>query len=396
MKNQQYKNTIWKYYAFVFLRDFFFISAVLVPFFTKWGHISLVQVQLLQSWFMLWSFILEVPTGAIADYFGKKYSLALGALVVTIAALIYGSFPNFYIFLFCEFLFAMGLALTSGADSALLYDSLKEVGKEEESKKIFGKAHSFKLWGLLISAPIGSIIASKLGLNAPLILSAIPFLLASIIAISIREPKYKEQTKESKRYLDIVKKGFQFFKQNKAFRLLTLDAILVSAAAYFVIWFYQPLFMNIKTPIIYFGYFHAFLVLIEILIASNFSLLEKWFGFNKYLKISAIITSLSFILVAIYPNFYTIISFLIFAGGFGLTRIELMLAHMNKLIPSSNRATILSSVSMFETFILVILNPIIGFLADKSLRYALLTISILPIVTLFLKTRAGEQLTVQE
>jgi len=154
--------------------------------------------------------------------------------------------------------------------------------------------------------------------------------------------------------------------------------------------------MNIKTPIIYFGYFHAFLVLIEILIASNFSLLEKWFGFNKYLKISAIITSLSFILVAIYPNFYTIISFLIFAGGFGLTRIELMLAHMNKLIPSSNRATILSSVSMFETFILVILNPIIGFLADKSLRYALLTISILPIVTLFLKTRAGEQLTVQE
>lgn len=79
-------NTIWKYYLFSFLRDFAFFSAVLIPFFTKWGGISMTQVQLLQSWFMLWIFIMEVPTGAIADFFGRKHSLCLGTIIIASGA----------------------------------------------------------------------------------------------------------------------------------------------------------------------------------------------------------------------------------------------------------------------------------------------------------------------
>ena len=58
-----------------------FFGAVLVPFFTKWGGLELSQVFYLNAWFMLCSFALEVPTGVIADFFGRKVSLALGGLV---------------------------------------------------------------------------------------------------------------------------------------------------------------------------------------------------------------------------------------------------------------------------------------------------------------------------
>ena len=61
-------STISRYYAFVFFKDLAFFSAVLVPFFTDWGGINLTQVQILQSWFMFWMFILEIPTGAVADF----------------------------------------------------------------------------------------------------------------------------------------------------------------------------------------------------------------------------------------------------------------------------------------------------------------------------------------
>ena len=381
MKNQ---STIWKYYLFSFLKDFAFFSAVLVPFFTQWGHISMTQVQLLQSWFMLCVFILEIPTGAIADYFGRKHSLCLGAIVIASGALLYGSIPNFGIFLLAEAMYAVGVALISGADSALLFDSLKEQGRENESNKIFGKAHSFTLLGILIAAPIGGLIATKFGLNYPILFSSIPFFCAAIVAFTLKEPKFYQDVSESTRYLDVIKTGFSYFRHHKILRMLALDAIVVSSAAYFVIWLYQPIFMSLKMPIIYFGLFHALLVASEIFIASNFSFLEKLFGSSeKYLNFSAIITGVSFLVTAIFPNIITGILFIIIAGGFGLTRFELMTSHMNQFIPSSKRATIISSISMFRRFALVLLNPFIGFTIDHSLRLALLLVGLLPF-TIFL------------
>ena len=355
-----------------------------MPFFTEWGKISIAQAQLLQSWFMLWIFLLEIPTGVVADYFGRKYSLALGALVVTFAALVYGSMPNLYIFMLGEFLFAMGASFTSGADDALLYDSLKEEGQEHEIKKAMGIAHSIQLVSMFVAAPIGGLIAAKFGLNAPIMFCAIPFLIAAFIAFSIKEPKIFDKTKETTRYLEIAKKGISYFYHHKTLRLIVLDAVVVSTAAYFVIWLYQPLLMSLKFPIKYFGWISSLMVLSEVIIATNFVRLEKILGSAKsYMRFSAIIVATFFILVAFIPKVPMVILFVVFAGGFGLTRLELMTSYMNRLIPSSQRATILSTISMFRRLSLVIFNPFVGMLADHSLPITLFVIGLLPLLIFF-------------
>ncbi len=372
---------VWRSYSFAFLRGFSFFSAVLVPFFTDWGGISLTQAQLLQSWFMLWIFLLEVPTGAVADFLGRKHSLTLGAIVATLGPLIYGSFPRFEFFLIGEFLFALGWALSSGADSALLYDTLKEAGQEEKSKQIFGRVHTFHLLGIFLAAPIGGWLAGRFGLNVPMLLTAVPNLIAIFIAWGMHEPKIQDQTSESKRYLVIARQGLSYFRHHRVLRRLALDAILVASAAYFVIWLYQPLLSRLNVSVAYFGWFHALLVAVEMLIASNFEFLEKLFGSEKaYLRFSAVITSVAFLIAAAVPNLITAVAFIVLAGGFGLTRIELMSAYMNRLIPSGQRATILSSVSMFRRLALVFLNPLIGFTADNSLRLAMVTAGVLPLL----------------
>lgn len=372
--------TLWQFYLFNFLKDFFFISAVLIPFFTEWAHLSFTQITILQSWFVLWIFLLEVPTGAVADYIGRKYSLALAGFVIAIAALIYGSIPKFEIFLIGEFFFAMGNALISGADKALLYDTLKEEGREKESTSVFGRAHSFNLLGIFISAIIGSFIASKFALNAPMLFSSFSFVLTGIVALSIKEPKVYENETESKRYLNIIKTGFSFFYHHRTLRILALDAIIVASAAYFVIWLYQPLLRTLGIPLFFFGFAHALLVGAEIVIANNFVQFEKKFGSARtFLRFSAIMTTLSFFLVALFPNLITVIIFIICAGGFGLTRLELMSAYMNKFIPSEQRATVLSSISMFRRLALVFLNPLVGLITDYSLGLSLFLIGLLPL-----------------
>lgn len=378
------RSVIWRYYAFVFLNGFTLFSAVLVPFFTEWGGVSLFQVQLIQSWYMLWVFLLEVPTGAIADYFGRKHSIVLGSFISILALLLYGSIPTFTNFLIAEFILALALSLISGADKALIYDALIDANREKDAKKIFGRSHAIMLSSMGIAAPIGSLIAQNFGLNTPILLTAIPFLIATIIAWGIKEPKKHDKTRESKRYLKIAKDGFFYFYAHKSLRILAIDAILVSSATYFIFWYYQPLLQSVQFPIFYFGVMQMIMIASEIIVASNFTFLEKLFGSAKnYLKFSSVITALTFFTVALFPNIWTILALVILGGGFGVTRLELMTAHMQKFIPSEKRATVLSSVSMFRRFALIFINPFIGLLATQSLHTALFIVGLLPLAVFF-------------
>lgn len=378
------KSTIFRYYLYEFFISLHLFSAVLVPFFTDWGGISQGKIQILQSWFMFWIFVLEIPTGAVADYIGRKQSLFIGAIFGVIGMLVYGSVANFYIFLLAEFLFATFTAFTSGANEALLYDALKEEGREEQSKNIFGKAHTFHLMAMLIGAPMGSLVASKLGLNFPIILSAIPTLIAGIVALTIKEPKYRSKISESRRYLDIVKSGFKTLIKNKDLRMLTLNSLFVSSAAYFVIWFYQPLLIKIGIPILYFGFIHSFLIIVEILISSNFQRIENFLkGERNYMFFTIIITFIGFMLVGFKTTYITVIIFIIFSGGFGLTYAQYVSAIMQKHILSKERATVISSISMFRRFVLICLNPLIGLLFDTKLFLALFVVGLFCLFSIF-------------
>lgn len=98
------------------------------------------------------------------------------------------------------------------------------------------------------------------------------------------------------------------------------------------------------------------------------------------LRFSAMSTALTFLIVAVWPNLITVALWLVLAGGFGLTRMELMSAYMNKYIASEERATVLSSISMLRRLALVILNPIIGVIFDRSMSWALVAAGVLPLL----------------
>ncbi len=79
----------------------------------------------------------EAPTGVVADKLGRKVSIAIGFLLITAGAIIYTSYPDFWIFVLAESLFGTGISFLSGAEEAFVYDTLKEIGREKESKRVF-------------------------------------------------------------------------------------------------------------------------------------------------------------------------------------------------------------------------------------------------------------------
>ena len=220
----------------------FFVSAVLVVFFTDWCGISLFRVTILQAWFMFWALIAEIPTGVIADRFGRKHSLILACIIGAIGALIYAMTPNFYLFLLGEFLFAICIALFSGANEAFVYDSLKKIKPSDlnqKSKHIFANMQIFTLISISSAAIIGGFFAARFGLQNTMRLVAVPLVLAMFVGLFFKEPKTIVK-RESVRYWNIMTDGWQFFVKNKSLRILALDTAIVSILAYFVIWLYQP------------------------------------------------------------------------------------------------------------------------------------------------------------
>ena len=360
-----------KMYLVKMLSNMHFISAILVPFFTEWGGISFSQVLYLNAAFMFFVFMLEVPTGTIADFFGRKVSMQISCFVSCVAVLTYISYPDFYVFLAAEFIFAVGASLMSGADSAFIYDTLKELGRSQESKRIFGRTESFKLAGILIGAFFGSFIA-KINLKAPFLFMAVPIGLAGLITFTLKEPS-TFITEKKKSYGKTLLEGMSYFINKRELKILVLDMVLVGAMSWLVIYFYQVFLMGVNVDVKYFGSVHSAMALSQILIIQNFTGIEKLFGDKRtLLSLGAVVPGICFIIMGSVKNVPVLIAAIVLAAGFGLSRTPLFISYMNKYIPSDKRATVLSVTSMLRMITISIINILAALLSDWSIPWTII------------------------
>ena len=211
--------------------------------------------------------------------------------------------------------------------------------------------------------------------------TAIPALIAVFIILTAKEPSIAMTGSEEKKYINIAKNGISSFIHNKNLRTLALNGILVYTGAYFLIWLYQPQLQNLGLAIIYFGFIRALFALSGMVFSHNLPGTEKFFGSsNKFFNITTFATIISLLLIVIFPSVFTVVLAIIIIGGLGQARFTALNSYMNDEIPSEQRATTLSTVSMLNRIVLIVLNPAVGFIADHSLRGAFLFVSALSLI----------------
>ena len=374
-----------KLYAIRLFFWMFFFSSVMTVFFTQWGGLDLFQVLLLNSWFFFWNFVLEVPTGAMADRLGRKWSLVLGSLAGTLGTVVYILKPDFRVFMAAEVIFAFAFTLHSGADDALAYDSLVALGRERESKSFLAHMEKFKLGGIIVATLTGGFIADRWGLAAPMAAYVIPSMLALLIALGLKEPPHSLKKKAKRPYGKILVEGIGFFRQKKILGVLSLELAITNAFLWALIWLFQPLLQRDGMPIRFFGIVHALSCAGQILILSNIAKIERVAGSKRgFLLWATLIAGAMFLVLGLVHWLPVTILAVILGFSFGLSRMPVFTSYMNKYIPSDKRATVLSAASMIRTFALVIMNLISGWLAKWSLSGAMTVLgAVLILLTLF-------------
>lgn len=365
-----------KIYAIRFLYWFHTASAVLVPFFRDWGGIPLGGIFLLNAWFMGWSFALEVPTGGVADRFGRKASVVLGCGVGALGVALYTSTPHLSAFLVAEVLLAASMALNSGADEALLYESLED-RDPVRARRAFARAESWKLAGIVGGALLGSVLATRVGLRATFAFQMLPMALAAVLALSLREPPGAAHAGPRPRYADVVREGLRHFAREPALRVLTLDMVSVGALAWLVIWLYQPLLEAAGVPLGGFGPVHTAAALGQIGVLAAADRLQAAFGSQRALLFAlALLAGAAFVGLGFAREPALVIALVLLAWTLGLARVPLFSAALNQRIPSGQRATVLSVVAGLRRLGIVAANGLVSVFVGHALHGTALAIGL--------------------
>lgn len=369
-----------KLYLMNFIFGVHFFGAITVPFFVEWGGLNFTQITLIQAWFMLWMFILEVPTGVVADRFGRRTSLMIAGLSFGSACILYTRAPDITFFLAGEFLFAVGLTLYSGADKALLYEKMREAGNEKEATSVFSKYNAFRILGISLGLPMGSLMASMMvwpypdNLAFPFFISFVPAFIYSLISLSVNERVVKR-----KGALKIGIRGVGYLVRDRKLRFMATEYALISSTCFFMFWLYQPLLGMAGFGLEWYGIFAAAFNIMAFIVLLKLGDVEKRIGPRTLLLITGVVSGLVYIITGSWTVIWTIIPAIFLITIAFQVRRPIFSHYINRNIKKDERATILSGVSMIERISTAIMYPFVGIMMDASLSYAMIMLGVLTI-----------------
>ncbi len=164
--------TIRLFLLLTFLRAFGagMIFPVYVPYLLHNG-LTIFEVSLVNSVFFWGQFLFEIPTGILADKFGRRGSVLTAWMMNSISMLLFGFSGSMPWFMAAELIDAVGCTFASGAFDAWITDQLRSLGHSERMSKLFAKSRFIEALAICVGAPIGALLL-QWSPQAPWILSA--------------------------------------------------------------------------------------------------------------------------------------------------------------------------------------------------------------------------------
>ena len=267
-----------------FFHSFMVVVPVFVPLLQGYG-LSMAEVLQTQAMFAMTIALFEVPSGYIADMWGRRNAVLLGAALNGIGFFSLLWADSFADFLFYECVLGIGFSLISGADLAMLYDT--ELYLQENG--LPGGAGAGKSLSRLIAieaaaSGIAGIVASLLllwSLDLVVLVQAFTGFAPLLLGFLLLEPP---RPAVKRRHGDNAREVFNVLLFGKPVVLWTAFAISVfGLLAVYSFWIYQKYWELQSIPLTWFGYIWAAFALTASLAARYSAALENWLGTRRLL-----------------------------------------------------------------------------------------------------------------
>lgn len=339
--------------------------------------LSIVEAFAANAFFTAGMVLFEIPTGVIADSKGRRLSYLLGTLTLAITTLLYLVLAwvqaPFILWAIVSLFLGLGFTFFSGATDAWLVDALKFTKFKGQLEAVFGKAQVVGGIAMLLGSVGGGLIAQFSNLGVPYIVRAGLLIVTFIIAFKfMRDLGFSPEKgiRYSKAIKGILSTSIRYGLGKPAVRWVMLSAPFISGVMVYVFYALQPYLLNLygdETAYWIAGLAAAIVAGAQIVGGLLVPSIRKLF--KKRTTILLIGTSMSaLILIALYfmPNFYLVILMIVLWGLIGSATMPVRQAYLNDLIPSKQRATVLSFDSLLGSSGGVVSQPALGKAAEVN------------------------------
>lgn len=356
------EKNIERYKYYLLLKNASFIGPIITIFFLM-KELSYLEIMLIATVFKFAVAILEVPTGTVADHFGYKKSMLLGFLIMGLTLTFYPIGSGFIYFMLAEVMFAVGIAFVSGADTALLYESLKVANREKDYAEVLGKASQYAFFMQIIGS-IASVFLYKIYFGLPYILSGVLILLGALVVLSfVEKDTIHHDSLTFKKYFLHIRDSGKYIFHHKKLRTIILFAGLVSMFFGSIYNLYAPYFIATEVSVVYFGFIFAGFNVVAFFTSKYANLFMK-ITKSRTLIIMASLLLLSFLIQGTVYHYIGILAICLQQIYRAINK-TIYTKYINKNVETAKRATVLSFHSLFSTLLTAGFSIIIGLLMQR-------------------------------
>ncbi len=322
---------------------------------------STVEIGLLESIFHAASMCFEIPSGAVADIFGRKRVMILSGIMTVVSALmmiLMNSFGGIALAMVCS---ALSYNLASGTREALAYDSLKNGGIADE----YGKFAANDLIIYRLTSSVGTLMAGvalMLGYKKAYLVDILFAVLMVLVGCSLVEVKTNLQGKSDVvgRLKEVAIGSLRVLKENRKIVKIIFFNSCIGAVATLIVFFLQAKLPELGLKSLWLGPALFIVGLGSVIGAKSAEHCQS----TSYKKIGALcLICITFAFSSIFMNQIFLLMLGGFVGGFADSLIEVKSdVVINEMIPSNQRATLMSVNSFAFSCVMIVLAPIFGWL----------------------------------
>ena len=314
--------------------------------------------------------LFEIPTGVIADKRGRRLSYLLGTLTLTLSTLLYlwmwRIHAPFWAWAVTSALLGFGFTFFSGAVQAWLVDALHATGFDGDVETVFAKGEIVEGAAMLGGSVAGGLLAQFLNLGAPYIARAIILAITFVLAMMLMRDQGFTPQKTSTR--KVLREALHHGLANPRVRWLMLASFFTDGVSIYAFYAMQPYLLQLYgNPDAYWvaGLAAAIVGGAQIgggmLVGRVTKLIRRR---TNVLLLSVVLSSIVLLAVGLLPRFWMAITLLVIWGLVFALVMPIRQAYVNALIPSEQRATVLSFDSLLGSVGGVSAQPLLGRAAD--------------------------------
>jgi MFS family permease len=319
--------------------------------------------------------IFEVPTGIVADTVGRRASYLLGTLTLTASTLLYVMLwqieAPFWQWAIVSLLLGLGFTFFSGAVEAWLVDALTATGFTGQMESVFGRGQVVTGAGMLTGSVAGGFIAEQASLGAPFVLRGVILIVMFVVAFRLMHDVGFTPEKGGRPLTEmrkIASASIDYGWRVPAVKWLMVEALFTGGVGIYGFYALQPYLLEL------YGDPQAYQVagLAAAIVAGAQilgGLVAPWIRRGFHRRTSALIamaglSAVTLALVGSIENFWVVIGLTVVWGLLFAASMPIRQTYINGLIPSRQRATILSFDSMMASSGGVWAQPVLGRAAD--------------------------------